>query len=60
MTPADHIALAEQLVDKSRSTDAPMMPEERIYTTLQAITHALIALAVENGAPHSTPTPEGT
>lgn len=56
MTPAEHLAVAEQLI-----TD-PDDPGERDWNeydrtiALTALAHAVIALAIELGVPHGGPT----
>lgn len=52
MTPAEHIAKAEQLLaDTADGSSA--WPEETVLPNIQAaIAHSLIAVAVELGAPH--------
>lgn len=59
MTPQEHIDAAEAgLANATQYKDAWDTGQE-LAEILTAIGHALIALAVENGAPHPT-TPAGT
>ena len=64
MTPADHIAEAERLVVLVQSDYDGVPVGNPGEDALLAVAHALIALAVENGVPHTTaPTgeqPSGT
>lgn len=54
MSPADHVELAEQQLamaaENAQSWDTDM---QQVFV-LKAIGHALIAIAVELGAPHTT------
>lgn len=62
MTPGEHITCAEQLLD-STAMGRDAWPEETVLPNIQAaIAHALIALAVELGAPHLSgpPGPAGS
>ena len=59
MTPQQHIDKAEGLVAKAQLNIDDGLAVEDNGELLLAIAHALIAVAVENGVPHSTPAPEG-
>lgn len=54
MTPQQHVAYAEQLLDTLRSDGAFVDPADVLALALDAIGHAIIALAVEVGVPHDT------
>lgn len=53
MTPKEHIAEAERLLEAARQATAPGESIESLSLATQAQGHALIALAVESGAPHT-------
>lgn len=53
MTPAEHIATAESLADKAMTMDNDWSEAERIAVCILSLTHAVIAAAVELGAPHA-------
>lgn len=53
MTPADHIARAESTLQDTRDLGTDWDQGERIAMALAAIGDALVAIAVELGAPHS-------
>lgn len=60
MTPEEHIARAEGLADKADLNIQDGLAVEDNGELWLGILHALIALAVEGGVPHSTPAPVGT
>lgn len=60
MTPAEHIAMAEGLIEEANRKIDGGWPESARHELLAAITHALIAIAVEGGVPHATVPPAGT
>lgn len=55
MTPAEHIAQAEQLLAQAAEPGRWWDEGELLATALQSIGHALIGIAVELGAPHTAP-----
>lgn len=57
MTPAEHIARAEELAHDAELRIQDGFVETAQRELLLGILHALIALAVEGGVPHSTTTP---
>lgn len=59
MTPGEHIKRAEQLLAKAEDHQRSGMQFLTTSTVATAIAHALIALAVEGGVPHSTPVVQG-
>ena len=52
MTPAEHLAEAERLLDLGRQGDPPWWDEQSNYRLQAASVHALIAAAAELGVPH--------
>lgn len=54
MTPAEHIAKAEEMLSAAEEISTQGLPLDVTDTLLAAIGHTLIALAVENGAPHAS------
>ncbi len=54
MTPAEHIAQAELLVDMAMQTDDPGDTAKRNNLYTSALAHGVIAIAVELGVPHSS------
>lgn len=56
MTPADHIALAEKLLRQCRDPDNGWLDQEALAVATEAGAHALVAIAVELGAPHQSGT----
>jgi len=54
MTPAEHIARAEEELQAARDLGNEWDQGERLSVALTAIGHALIAIAVELGAPHQS------
>lgn len=59
MTPAEHITAAEDSLRRSADLTNLWSEGERIAYALAGIGHALIALAVEQGAPHASAPPGG-
>lgn len=57
MTPAEHIAEAEQALDEARAHNDQGTDWMATYELLRGTVHALIAIAVESGVPHSTGAP---
>lgn len=57
MTPAEHISRAEELAHDAELHIQDGFAETAQSEVLLAVAHALIALAVEQGVPHSTTTP---
>jgi len=53
MTPADHIARAENILRDTRDLGSEWDQGERVAMALAAMCDALIAIAVELGAPHT-------
>lgn len=61
MTPQEHIAIAESLLDGPRDPMDPMFSQIDIAMSVNALAHAVIALAVELGVPHqAAPATGGT
>lgn len=60
MTPAEHIAAAEQILTEVQDTGDDWLSNEVTAELLVAVAHALIAIAVESGVPHQTQTPAGS
>jgi hypothetical protein len=61
MTPAEHIAEAERLLLLAQDGDVQSLPLSVSSTLQLALTHAVIAAAVELGVPHApTSTPAVT
>lgn len=60
MTPAEHITAAEQALTAADNWREVWTEGERTAITLTAVGHALIALAVELGAPHAAAPSGGT
>jgi hypothetical protein len=56
VTPADHIARAENILRDTRDLGNEWDKGERISMTLAAIGDALVAIAIELGAPHQADT----
>lgn len=54
MTPEQHIAAAESSLVSAGDLYEQQFPNEAKFELLNAIGHALIALAVESGVPHQT------
>lgn len=54
MTPAEHIDAAEQLLAKAAEPGRGWDEGELLATALQSLGHALIAIAVETGTPHTS------
>lgn len=54
MSPADHVELAEQQLAMAAENGESWDTEMQTAWALKAIGHALIAIAVELGAPHQT------
>lgn len=52
MTPAGHVDRADNLLDKLRTEGSSWDESGRTVTALEVIGHALIAIAIELGAPH--------
>lgn len=59
MTPAEHIAEAERLITLVQNDGNSGPLDSPTEDLLLAVAHALIALAVENGAPHASAPPAG-
>jgi hypothetical protein len=59
VTPAEHIAKAEQLLADAEVEQDGAFPQFVPFKVRLATAHALIALAVENGVPHSPTPPAG-
>jgi hypothetical protein len=57
MTPAEHIAAAEQSIADGRNWMDQGEDEFARTELLSGILHALIAIAVESGVPHQTTAP---
>ena len=57
MTPAEHIAAAEQSIADAANWKDQSEDEYARTELLGGILHALIAIAVESGVPHQTTTP---
>lgn len=55
MTPAEHLAAAEALLQEADHHIGPGEVQLALALASMAEGHALIALAVEQGAPHTTP-----
>lgn len=55
MTPQEHLEQAEAYLSGLADPAAPDFTSMDIAITLNALTHAVIALAIELGVPHSTP-----
>lgn len=53
MMPAEHIAKAEQLLQQAQDSDTEDLGSFVSATATEAIGHALIAIAIELGAPHA-------
>lgn len=53
MSPAEHLAIAEALTTQAAKLDNAWSEGERISVSILALTHATIALAIEQGAPHA-------
>ena len=58
MTPQEHIDKAEELLNAATGSGSAFPGEIAVATVLAAIAHALIATAVENGAPHPPAPPQ--
>ena len=56
MTPAEHIARAEQLLALPYQNDGGWTEQQHQANATEAVGHALIAIAVELGAPHTPAT----
>lgn len=54
MTPQEHIDAAELMLKDLNGYDEPFTEHQIMANALIAVGHALIALAVETGAPHPT------
>lgn len=54
MSPADHVELAEQQLAMAAENAQAWDTDMQVAFALKAIGHALIAIAVETGAPHQT------
>lgn len=59
MTPAEHLATAEALIANTQSPLSGFWTAADQAMTLAALTHAVIALAIELGVPQSTANPKG-
>lgn len=59
MTPAEHVTAAEQALDQAADMTNMWDQAERVAIALTGVGHALIALAVEQGAPHASAPPGG-
>lgn len=59
MTPAEHLAVAEQLTAYADQLDGPGTENLRATLYTGAVAHASIASAVEAGAPHPAATAPG-
>ena len=55
MTAAEHIAKAEQLLTQAHDPDIESWDSFATASATEAIGHALIAIAIELGAPHAGP-----
>jgi hypothetical protein len=60
MTPAEHIAAAEQSIADAQNWKDQGVDEYARTELLDGILHALIAIAVEGGVPHATVPPAGS
>jgi hypothetical protein len=57
VTPAEHITKAERLLSQAQNTEAEDWDTFATATATEAIGHALIAIAIELGAPHTVTAP---
>lgn len=53
MNASQHLDLAEQLLGEAAGADGPGDTERALSLAMQCQGHALIALAIELGAPHT-------
>lgn len=60
MTPAEHIAAAEQSIADAQNWKDQGVDEYARTELLGGVLHALIAIAVEGGVPHATVPPAGS
>lgn len=59
MTPAEHLAKAEEILSTTAGLVGPPMNETGRTMTLAALAHAVVALAAELGVPHQQATTGG-
>lgn len=59
MTPAEHLAIAEGLMANAPSPTSPDFERIDQAMTAAALTHAVIALAIELGVPAPATNPKG-
>lgn len=60
MNAAQHLEAAEELLASARASTGPGMTGLALSLAVQAQSHATMALAIESGAPHATPTGEAS
>lgn len=53
MNAKDHLARADQLLEQADTNRRTWEPIEMLSAALEAIGHALAAIAIEAGAPHA-------